>query len=220
MGVRKEPVRADMRATRQPKRYEHRKTDEKTLASVNADIVTLFNSTLHMLEQTIISAKINPAQGILGMMMVADLLHGGAYTEPNNDRPFLVGNKSKYYAGINMPANEAFPIAGFNWLDPIGSIMSIINAADENAVGALTTAEVYLNANVPHKFPKLLSDEAYAKILVSGSYIIHNIITAEAYQNLHTFVEASAVPVKTAAEALAETAQSVKSLAPLLSTLS
>lgn len=49
----------------------------KTLIeSVNKDIIAIYDRTLSMLEETMKDAKINPGQGILGMMMVADLLHG------------------------------------------------------------------------------------------------------------------------------------------------
>jgi hypothetical protein len=174
----------------------------KTLPSVNANIVTLFNSTLHMLEQTIMSAKMNPAQGILGMMMVADLLHGGAYTVRMGNRPALVGSKSTYYDKENLPPAEQFPISGWNWLDPIGSIFQIFQGADESIIGAQMASEVYLNGNVPHKFPKLISDEVYAKILVSGFYLIHQSVCTIGMQNFKTYVEASAIPFKTAGEVL------------------
>jgi hypothetical protein len=200
--------------TKIPKRAKTPK-GTSTLESVNKDILTMFQTTIHMLEQTIMTAKINPAQGILGMMMIADLLHGGAYTVPNVERPYLVGKRSIYYGDIPNPASEVYPWSGFNWLDPLGSIGALFQAGAETNFGITITAEVYMNANVPHKFPKLLSDETFAKIMVSGAYLIHENICTQGYNNLKTYVEASAIPLKAAAELVKDVGQTVKSLAPL-----
>ena len=143
-------------------------------------------------------------------MMIADILHGGAIKVPTWERPFLVGKKSKYYADIKMPTVDLFPISGTgSWLDIIGSIIAGIQQGLESTVGAAITAEVYHDANCPRRFPKLLSDESYSRIMVAGMYLIHQDIVAKGYENLKTFVEASAVPVRTMAEATKNVTESV-----------
>jgi hypothetical protein len=194
---------------------------ERLIQSVNRNLVEVYSRTLTMLEETMKNAKISPGQGLLGMMMVADLLHGGAYAAPTSQRPFFVGKSSVYYVDIGKVANttiEQFPISGINFFDIIGSLIAIFQGAQQSNVGAAITAEVYMNANVPHKFPKLLSDEAYAKILVSGFYLIHEDIAGKGYQNLKTFIEASNIPAATLSEFVSkETQQGVNALKALMS---
>lgn len=96
-----------------------------------------------------------------------------------------------------------------NWLDIVGSLIGVWQQANEGAVGAGITAEIYQNANCPHKFPKLISDEIYSRIIVDGIYLVHQDIAGKGYNNLKTYVEATAIPVKTAAEAFEKTTEGV-----------
>lgn len=208
-----EPTRRRERALRR------RPTPEKILTAVNADIMTMFTSTIHMLEETLRSGKLNPAQGILGMIMVADLLHGGAYTVPINERPALVGENSPYYGGDNVGPTNFYPAAGFNIFDIFSSILQLGNSVAESKVGAGIAQEVYMNGNVPHKFPKLLSDEAYAKILVMSMYLSTSELTLKNALGVKTFVEGESRLITAEAGAAEKVAGSVKQLTPLLSTL-
>jgi hypothetical protein len=195
------------------KKIKTRKDASKTttlIESVNKDLVAIYDRTLSKLEETMKNAKINPGQGLLGMLMVADLLHGGAYACPTSDRPFLVGKTSQYYVKTILPTVDQFPItAGLSFLDIVGSLLGILQQANEGQVGAAITSEIYSNANCPHKFPKLLSDEIYSRIVVAGIYLIHQDIAGKGYANLKTFVEASAIPLKTAAEATEKTTEAI-----------
>jgi hypothetical protein len=192
---------------------------ETTLQSVNKDILTMFQTTVHMLEETLRAGKLNPAQGLLGMVMVADLLHGGAYNVPNNERPSLVGNKSPYYGGDEVGPTNFYPVAGFNIFDIFTSIFTTGESVLESGVGAAIAKEVYLNANVPHKFPKLLSDEAYAKILVMCMYLSHSELVLKNALGVKTFVEGEAQLITAEAGAVEKVAGAVKDLKPLLSLL-
>jgi hypothetical protein len=204
--------------TKMPKRAKTPKA-VSTLQSVNKDIVTLFQTTVHMLEETLRAGKLNPAQGLLGMVMVADLLHGGAYTVPNNERPALVGDGSPYWGGDKILAVDFYPVAGFNIFDIFTSLFSAGEAVLESGVGNAIAKEVYLNANVPHVFPKLLSDEGYAKILVMSMYLSHSELVLKNALGVKTFVEGEATLITAEAGAVEKVASAVKQLTPLLSTL-
>lgn len=191
-------------------------------ASTNA-LVHMFDTTIHMLEETLKAGKLNPAQGLIGMAMIADLLHGGAYKAAPLDRPAMGGTKAFYYNGpISIESADVYPIRGVNWLDPIGSFFGILSDNSVSDYAKSIISEIYLNANVPHVFPKLLSDEAYSKILVLIAYLSHSAIVQEAGIGVKTFVEASAIPLKTTAEAIKDvmpSGEQIKGLMPLLSLL-
>jgi hypothetical protein len=214
--------------TEKPKKTPKQKKPSKganTLESVNANIVTIFQTTVHMLEETLRAGKLNPAEGLLGMVMIADLMHGGAYTVPNSDRPALVGKYSPYYGGDQIifavtGGTDFYPVAGFNIFDIFSSLFTTAEASLETNVGQAIAAEVYANANVPHLFPKLLSDEAYAKILVMSLYMAHSEIVLKNATAARTFVEGESKLVTAEAGALKEVAGSgaaaIKQLAPVL----
>jgi hypothetical protein len=200
------------------RKRREKKEKETLIKSVNADIVALYSRTLDTLDQIMANAKINPGQGYLATMIFANLLNGGAYVGPTSDRPFLVGKQSKYYVDIGVQLTEEFPISGLNFFDLIGSLFAIVQGANESQIGKAIATEIYMNANVPRKFPKLLSDEAYAKIIVSAAYLIHQDIAKKGYENLKTFIEASNIPVKTITEFIEkETEQAAKASKALMS---
>lgn len=188
-----------------------------------AALVHMFDSTTHLLEETLKAGKLNPAQGLIGMAMIADLLHGGAYKAAPQDRPAMGGKNAHYYNGpISIEQPDMYPVRGINFLDPIGSFFGILSDNTTNDYAKSIISEIYLNANVPHMFPKLLSDEAYAKIMVLIAYLSHSAIVQEAGIGVKTFVEGSAIPVKTAAEAIKDvmpSGEQMKQLLPMLSLL-
>ncbi len=191
-----------------------------TLETTTNALLHMFDRAMGLLEATVNAGKINPSQGLLGMILVADLLHGGAYVGPSADRPALGGKTSKYYQPISISNPELYPMTGFNILDPLGSFFNIFGATAESTYAQAIVQEVYLNANVPHKFPKLLSDEAYAKILVIASYLTHTDVVTKNANGIKTLVEASAIPIKTVGEAIeaaTPSGEQLKQLLPLLS---
>ncbi len=198
------------------KQPKQRKTIGKTaFETTNQALVSMFHDTVHMLEETLKSGKLNPAQGLLGMMMVADLLHGGALTVANSERPYLVGAKSKYYAKLDaIGATDFYPIRGLNILDIVGSYFGIQSDIEENKVGQMITTEVYMNANCPHVFPKFLSDEAYAKVFVMAEFLSHSDVVIKTALGVKTFVEASAIPVSTLAGAVESVGKGIEAATP------
>lgn len=197
-------------------------TSENKLDQTTKALLHMFDKAMDLLTATVNAGKINPSQGLLGMIMVADLMHGGAYVGPAADRPSLGGVASKYYQPISITQTELFPISGLNILDPIGTFLTWLGEASTTKYGQAITAEVYLNANVPHKFPKLLSDEAYAKILVTCAYLTHTDVVTKTATGIKTLVEASAIPIEAlskAAERVTPSGEQLKELKPLLSLL-
>jgi hypothetical protein len=195
--------------------------------TVNTDIIVAFQTALHMLEETLRAGKLNPAQGLLGMMMIADLFHGGAYTVPINERPALVGNNSPYWGGKLVGAADFYPIPGvtfnffsiFNWGDFANAQITVDQAHAETAMGQAIAQEVYLNGNVPHKFPKIISDEVYAKILVMAQYMSHSALVLTNATGVKTFVEAESKLLGAETKMVTEPMKAIKNLTPLLSLL-
>jgi|SRR5208337_1112197 len=180
----------------------------------SAQLVQLFNTTIGMLKETIKTGKLNPAQNILGMMIIADLMHGGAYAAPMYQRPFSAGSKSPYFLSqITVPSADIYPIEGaatWDW-SPLNMILNILAPVTTTTSAQQLIAEVYANADVPHVLPKILSDEAYANIRVLMCYLAHTTLVKEKGLGITTFVEAEtkeitagAAAFKTVAEGLGE----------------
>lgn len=208
--------------TKKPrKRATKTKAGTRAFEIANQTLLEMFNSSISLLTQMLNTGKVNPLQGLLATICVADLLHGGAIVCSNTERPYLAGPGAKYAGTTGVGATDFYPIPGINILDIVGSLLGIEGAAAENLVGQAITAEVYLNANCPHRFPKLLSDEAYAKILVMADFMSHAQMMQTEALGIKTFVEASAIPVKALGEAAKNVGQGVgaasKSIEALLS---
>jgi hypothetical protein len=192
---------------------------ETALEGTTNAILHMFDRAVHLLEATLTAGKVNPAQGLFGMIMISDLLHGGAYVGPAADRPALGGKASKYYQDISITKPDLYPLTGFNILDPLGSFFNIIGEATTTVYAQSIVTEIYLNANVPHKFPKLLSDEAYARIQIMAAYLSHSAYVKENANGIKTLVEASAIPVETlskAAQRVMPSGEQLKELKALL----
>lgn len=158
----------------------------------NAAIIKLYEDTLAVIEQGISAGKACGAVGLMSLLIYADFLHGGAYTAPINLRPYHMKDptKSPYYAGdIQMiDATQGF----LGWLL---SVFGVLN------VGPLIQ-EIFLDANVPHIFPKLLSDDAFAAFMFVFGHLTSQDVMQKAGTNLTTMVEAGKKVVETAREAI------------------
>jgi hypothetical protein len=194
-------------------------TGKTIFDTTNQALVEMFNTTANLISKILDTGKTNPAQGLLGTILVADLLHGGALACANSERPYLVGKASKYFGTTKLGAVDFFPIPGFNLLDPFSSILQGIEGLAETQVGGQIVAEVYMNANCPTRFPKLLSDEAYSKILLFALYMSHTEVFRSMATGIKTFVEGNAIQMKATGELFKDVAGSTKDLKPLLSLL-
>jgi hypothetical protein len=146
----------------------------------NDAIIRLFEATLAVIQDGIKAGKACGPIGLMSLLMYADFLHGGSYAAPINERPFFMQDPSTspYYAGDlkNTDASQGF----IGWLL---SILGVTNAGPLNQ-------EIFIDANVPHVFPKLLSDDAYAAFLVFFAHLSSQEVMQKAGTNLTTLVEA------------------------------
>jgi hypothetical protein len=187
-------------------------TPKQPLAIANESVLALYNSTMGMLEEGIKKGATNAPLGLVSFLAYVDLLHGGAYAAPINQLPFFLADKtkSKYYAGDLQNLDVAQGLGGF-----LASLLGGLNAAP-------LVREVFENANVPHVFPKLLSDETYAILKAIFAWFT----TVDAFKTVSTgvstFVEATGRAVESAGrgvQAATPSAQQLKELLPLLSLL-
>ena len=147
--------------------------------SVDA-LVKLYELTIKVLQKGIEVGNTNGAMGLLSLHAYFDLLHGGAYAAPINLLPHFAPDptQSPYYAGALNPNN--LPQQGwFSWLAK--------EAAGTSAQDMML--EVLLDANVPHVFPKLLSDQAYAQIKLGYAQLLSADIFIKGTTGVTTLVQ-------------------------------
>jgi len=158
----------------------------------NTAIIRLYEDTLAVIEQGISAGKACGAVGLLSLLIYADFLHGGAYAAPINERPYHMKDptKSPYYAGDIQMIDATHGFLG--WLI---AVFGVLNP------GPLVQ-EIFLDANVPHVFPKLLSDDGYAAFLFVWAHLAGQDVMQKAGTNLTTMVEAGKKVVETAKQAI------------------
>ncbi len=191
------------------------KTVRKTgslLESVNKDMLHIMDSILHLLESTISAGKLNPAQALLGMKLIADILHGGAYTQSISLRPFNMENPklSPYYANSRVPLKYMYPVQGSTEsANPIEWFLRLFDSASTIAGAQLVVAEIYANADVPHVFPKLISDETFADINVLIAYLAQTELVKNKALGVKTFVEGETALIRAVTEPMTAAMQQV-----------
>ena len=145
--------------------------------SVDA-LLSLYGTTIAVLQEGITVGKTDGPIGMMSFMAYCDLLHGGAYAAPINQLPYYAPNgvKTPYSAGDlqNLPQQS--------WLDWIAN-----KTAGESANDMML--EVYHDANVPHVFPKLLSDPVYAQLKLGYAQIMTADIFLKGTTGVSTLVE-------------------------------
>ncbi len=115
-----------------------------------------YDSTLRTLGKAVDAGSVNSQMGVAAMVLMADILHGGAYAAGVNERPYFLANpkSSIYYAGELEHNKQGEGLAGF-----FAGIWSGQNAGD-------LWKQIIEDSNVPHVLPKLISDEAYAEFMI------------------------------------------------------
>jgi hypothetical protein len=166
-------------------------------------LLHLYDTTIGVLNQGIKTGATDQVEGLISFLVYCDILHGGAYTVPINLRPFSINNKSvsPYWAGgdlINKDAQQGL----LGWL---GSIFGAFNA------GPLVQ-EIFENANVPHVFPKLISDETFALVKTTFAWFTSTDLLKSAGTGVTTFVEAANSIVSTQAEAAKTLSEAAKNV--------
>ena len=138
-----------------------------------------YSDTFRLVEESISAGKANIYTGYQGMLLLADMLHGGAYAAPVNQRPYFMAipEMSPYYAGPLVNDSQGGGLAGI-----FASLGSGQNASD-------LFKQLLMNANVPHVLPKLISDEAYGQFMILHAQAGTNFVVQGAVTGLKTLVE-------------------------------
>jgi hypothetical protein len=190
------PKKKTKLAKRQPATTDLQKNNEA--------ILRLYETTLSVIEEGIKAGKACGAVGLMSLLMYADFLHGGAYAAPVNQRPFHMVDptKSPYFAGElkNVDASTGF----VGWLL---NVFGVTNAGPLNQ-------EIFVDANVPHVFPKVLSDDAYAMFIVFFANLSSQEVMQKAGTNLTTLVEAAGKAETVAAQTVRDV-NALTSMLPL-----
>lgn len=140
----------------------------KIIAANSKTLTEAYAATLKFLTNLIKEGKTYPVLGVLGMMLVTDLLHGGAYAVNDSEIPFFNGNTGLYKAH--------FSFTGY----PDGQ----------------STDEINGDQNVPHIFPKLLSDGQYSAMATQFSHLNTLYDVSILGGAVNTFVEGATKAVK------------------------
>ena len=151
---------------------------EQVYAKLTDKIVEVYNTTIAVLEKAIDSGSADAPLGMAALMMYADLLHGGAYTAPIGQRPYYLSDSSTSPYMV-APADQN--LGGI-------SILGITTIPTD-------LEEILTDSNVPHVFPKLLSDESYGRVMVMMNQYLTVGLVKGVGTGLTTWVSA----VKTAA---------------------
>jgi hypothetical protein len=157
----------------------------KEVAEQNKFIRAFYSDAIVSARGLVSSGKANIYTGFQGTLITVDMLHGGAYAAPINQRPYFMKNpqQSKYYAGDLLNLDQGGGLAGF--FAKIGAGQS---AAD-------LWRQLMMNSNVPHVLPKLISDEAYGSFMILHAQAATNFNLNEAATGLKTLVEGTIEPL-------------------------
>ena len=166
-----------------------------TFQTTNESLVRIYDLTVEMLREGIAKGSTNAPLGLISFMAYADLLHGGAYAAPINELPFFMKDptRSKWYAGELENVDVPQGLGG--WL---GSVLGGLNAGP-------FVQEIVKDSNVPHVFPKLLSDESYAMLKAVFAWFTSTDLLKSAGTGVKTFVEAGKTIAETGTQLLETT---------------
>lgn len=169
-------------------------------------LLKLYTSTLNVLQEGIRVGKTDGPIGLMSFMAYCDLLHGGAYTKGIQFLPHYAPDPtiSPYYVkGIKNLAEDTW----LSWLS-------------ENTVGECAKDmmnEVWDDANVPHVFPKFLSDQMYAQLKLAYAQVMTADIFLKGSTGITTLVEGLGTGIEHAGAGIADVTEAqTKSLQALL----
>jgi hypothetical protein len=156
-------------------------------------ISALYDRLLDITAMAIRGGEANLPMGLMGMAILEDIGHGGAYSASINKRPYFMTDpsSSKWYAGPGIKnIDQGGGLGGY-----FASLFSGQNAAD-------LFKQVMMDANVPHVLPKLISDEQYAQFWIIYSQLATTELFQKAGTGLATLVEGLAPVGKSVSEEL------------------
>lgn len=185
---------------------------------LNVDaLVTVYKETISVTNNMMKGGKANTMLGYFGTLIYMDLLHGGAYACPINERPYYKGKvqTGNFYPGgtpYDPPDIHNLPSEGI--ADWIASLFS-----GSGSKPAALYDEILVNANCPHIFPKLLSDEAYGVGRLSLAYAAGTDLFKQAATGISTLVEAESNLIRATGEAIGEVGGALPKVSGALSSL-
>lgn len=142
------------------------------------ETIELYEANLHLLESGMSVGKTNAPVGLQAFFEYSDMMHGGAYASPVGKIPFFMADptKSKWYAGElrNLPQEG---LASY--------LAKFFSGTDSESAAT----EIIMDGNVPHVFPKFLSDQAYAAVRVSFGQAVTTDLFKTASTGVSTLVE-------------------------------
>jgi hypothetical protein len=170
---------------------------------LNVDtLVRVYKETIDVAKKMMAGGKANVHLGYFGTLIYTDLLHGGAYACSIDERPYYHGSIS---GGVFTPGGTPYDPQGLANLPSQGILDWITQLfAGSGPSPAKLFDEVLINANCPHIFPKLLSDEAYGLTKLGLAYAAGTDAFKNAATGIHTLVDAETDFVKGNVEAASE----------------
>lgn len=154
------------------------------------EIYNIYDKALNVLDHGVRAGVANAPQGLTSMLLTANLLHGGAYSEPINKRPYYLFDRtqSPYWAGYISHSKPG-----------TGGLYDVLSAIWGGA-GGLSSAdfieEILVDSNVPHVLPKLIDDEVYAIFLMTYCQLSTTDLFTNAMNGIKTLVEAASTGVE------------------------
>ena len=148
------------------------------------EIMTMYDRAMGLLDKGINTGFANAPQGMSSMLLMANLLHGGAYAAPINQRPYYLFDRtqSPYWAGY---ISHSKPGTGglYDFLSALWGGVGSVSAAD-------FIEEILVDSNVPHVLPKLIDDETYALFNMTYCQVSTTSLFTSAAGGLKTLVQA------------------------------
>lgn len=125
----------------------------------------LYEVTVNVLLEAIKAGKSNIPLGLMGFMVYCDFLHGGAYKGDASKLPYWMkdADKPAWVKNLNMP--------------PLAKPEQV---------------ELLEDSNIPHIFPKLLSDQMFWLVKEWGSLFLSADLFGNLSTGLKTLVESPA----------------------------
>lgn len=177
------------------------------LLRINVDaLVTLYDKTIAVMDHMVKSGVANGMLAYFGTLGYYDLLHGGAYACSISERPWHIGTS---VGGIWQPTGSKYDPGPIE-LPSLGIADWLTNLfAGRAASPTELFDEVIVDANCPHIFPKLLSDESFALAKLGLAYSTGTELFKQGATGLQTLVNAETQFVRENVRAAREAVETI-----------
>ncbi len=156
----------------------------------STEVYQIYDKALDILNNGVRAGVSNAPQGMTSLLLMANLLHGGAYAEPINKRPYYLFDRtqSPYWAGY---ISHSKPGTG-GLYDALSSIWGGVGGTS----AADLVEEILVDSNVPHVLPKLIDDECYATYVTTYCQLSTTDLFKQGAAGMKTLVEAASTGVR------------------------